>query len=263
MGKRGGYCFCRETTKRSSLVVEIDKYSQVTGLKILIQSIPYIGTPLNEILFEHKGRIKQERLNKFLQNLKDYFETVNEVSINDSYINSEEFGDIFESVLEKVSKTSSEEKLKRFKQILIKQIEIPEKTEYFESFLDVISKITDKQFEILLTQYRYYPEYKIIRKEINQNEELLKNSKHNEYAEYDTYSEKLEILNNKRMEIEEKFMKFENYNIQKEEYLFLVQDLISKSLLYDAGLGYFIIGPFEIVLITDYGLALIKYISEN
>lgn len=243
--------------------MEIDKYTQTTGLKILIQSLPYVGTPLNEILFEHRGRIKQDRINKFVQNLKDYLETINGELINGEYINSEEFGDIFESILEKVSRTNSEEKLKRFKQILIKQIEIPEKREYFESFLDVISKITDKQFEILLTQYRYHPEYKKIREEINRNEELLKNSEHNEYADYDKHSEKLGFLNNKRMEIEKKFMRFENYNIQQEEYLFLIQDLISKSLLYDAGLGYFIIEPFEIVLITDYGLALIKYISEN
>ncbi|MDR6158869.1 hypothetical protein QF023_002385 [Chryseobacterium sp. SLBN-27] len=240
--------------------MEIDKYSQVTGLKILIQSIPYIGTPLNEILFEHRGRIKQDRLNKFLQNLKDYFDSVREVSINESYINSEEFGDIFESIIEKVTATQSEEKVKRFKQILLKQIEIPEKREYIESFLDIVSKITDKQFEILIKQNDYTKEYINLLEKIERID--ISEDNPNGFAYHINSHERQELIN-KSENLFQEFQLSTNYGLEKNEYLFLIQDLISKSLLYDAGVGRFDVKPFEIVLITDYGSSFVKYISEK
>ncbi|MFP3599341.1 hypothetical protein [Chryseobacterium sp. SIMBA_029] len=240
--------------------MEIDNHTQVTGLKILIQSIPYIGTPLNEILFEHRGRIKQERLNKFVQNLKDYLETVSESSINESYINSEEFGDIFESIIEKVGRTQNEEKLKRFRQILIKQISVPEKREYIESFLDVVSKITDKQFEILIKQSEYAKQYIELSEKIDEIIQFQINK--GGFAEHIHSYEKKEF-ENKRENLFKNFQCPENYNLEKKEYLFLIQDLISKSLLYDAGMGGIEVKPFDIVLITDYGFSFVKYVSEN
>lgn len=240
--------------------MEIDKYSQVTGLKILIQSIPYIGTPLNEILFEHRGKIKQDRLNKFLQNLKDYFDTVSEAPINEAYVNSEEFGDIFESIIEKVATTQNEEKLKRFKQILLKQIEIPEKREYIESFLDIISKITDKQFEILIKQNDYANEYVSLRDRIDGIN--ISDDNPDGFAYHLNSHERQELIS-KRENLFQEFQLSKNYDLEKSEYTFLIQDLISKSLLYDAGVGRFDVKPFEIVLITDYGSSFVKYISEN
>ncbi len=240
--------------------MKIDKYTQVTGLKILIQSIPYIGTPLNEILFEHRGRIKQERLNKFVQNLKDYFDTVNNSSIDQSYINSEEFGDVFESIIEKVTRTQSEEKLKRFKQILIKQISTPEKREYIESFLDIISKITDKQFEILIKQSEYAKQYIELSEKID---EIIQTPiTTGGFAEH-ILSHKKEVLENEKDNLSGKFQFPENYDLEKKEYLYLIQDLISKSLLYDAGIGRIEVNPFDIVLITDYGISFVEYVSEK
>ncbi|KQS93665.1 hypothetical protein [Chryseobacterium sp. Leaf394] len=240
--------------------MKIDKYTQITGLKILIQSLPYIGTPLNEFLFEHRGRIKQDRINNFVQNLKDYLETINENVINSEYINSEEFGDIFETILEKISRTESDEKLKRFKQILVRQIEVPERREYIESFLDIISKITDKQFEILILHDKHIEDYqKIVERSREIDNSEFSNSR---FADH-VYSHERKELDDKKEDLEKKFLGEGNYNIDKKEYLFLVQDLISKSLLYDAGIGGIGTRPFERVLITDYGQSFIKYVSEK
>lgn len=48
-----------------------DEYS-LAALKGLIGAIPYAGTLLNEILFEARSRVKQERVNLFIIEFSEY-----------------------------------------------------------------------------------------------------------------------------------------------------------------------------------------------
>ncbi|WP_213195262.1 hypothetical protein [Cloacibacterium caeni] len=234
--------------------MEVSNHNYITGLKILIQSIPYLGTPLNEFLFEHRGRIKQERLNKFIQNLIDYFETASEFKIENNYITSEEFGDIFESVLEKVTKTDNVEKLVRFRNILKNQIVEPQKVEYIETFIDLIPKISEKQFEILYSHLLYDEKFFKI---------LSKISGIGNFDETEEESENKLNDENEFNYLSSKFLLPESFNLEKTEYDYLIQDLISKSLLLDNGIGRIEIEPLEFVKITSFGKAFIKYVSEN
>lgn len=52
------------------------------------------------------------------------------------------------------------------------------------------------------------------------------------------------------------------YNISKSDYLYYVQDLISKSLLYDSGIGGIGTTPFEILSITDFGERFLEFIKD-
>ena len=82
----------------------------VSAIKVAIGAIPFAGTALNEVIFEGRGRLKQERINNFILMLQDYMENLSESDIDFNYMKSEEFSDIIESVLIRVSNTRSLEK---------------------------------------------------------------------------------------------------------------------------------------------------------
>ncbi|MDR6761899.1 hypothetical protein J2Y38_002108 [Flavobacterium sp. 2755] len=52
----------------------MDKKEILTSTaKSLFSLIPYAGTALTELVFDYNGRIKQNRLNKFIEILSDGF----------------------------------------------------------------------------------------------------------------------------------------------------------------------------------------------
>lgn len=58
----------------------------------------------------------------------------------------------------KISQNKSEEKVHRFIRVLVNQMTTPYETEYIETFLEIVSKINEKQIEILNTYRKAYYE---------------------------------------------------------------------------------------------------------
>ncbi|MBK8087725.1 MAG: hypothetical protein IPK31_07160 [Chitinophagaceae bacterium] len=83
-------------------------------------TVPILGPALNEII-DFRGKLKQERLNTFTELLENYFSNHKGVKLEN--FQTAEFSDLFESVLKRVALTSSLEKMKIFKAILVNQIE--------------------------------------------------------------------------------------------------------------------------------------------
>lgn len=128
--------------------VEVLAEGSESVLKTLINSIPGVGSALNEVIFECRSRIKQNRINNFVTELSKYIEEHSE-NIDLEYIKSEEFGDILESIFKEVFRTSAQDKLNRFKMILVNQMNPENYTEFTETFLDIITKLNEKEIEIL------------------------------------------------------------------------------------------------------------------
>ena len=97
----------------------------VSTVKSLFGAIPFGGTALNELFFEYNGQLKQKRLNQFVEILAENFTEDSEINLDN--IKTENFSDLFESVLRRVVQTKSELKLNRFKDILIKELNNPTK----------------------------------------------------------------------------------------------------------------------------------------
>lgn len=129
-------------------VIEIVEDGGISILKGLIGAVPYAGTALNEAIFECRSRIKQNRINNFVLQLGQYIEDHNE-NIDLEYIKSEQFGDILESIFKEVLRTGVKDKLDRFKKILVKQMNSSNHVEFTETFLDIISKLNEKEIELL------------------------------------------------------------------------------------------------------------------
>lgn len=211
----------------------------ISVVKGAIGAIPLVGTALNEVVFECRGRIKQGRVNRFIAELTKYMQEVTENQINYPHIKSEEFSDIFESILKRIVYNKSEEKMHRFKNILIKNMMVISNSDYSETFLDIVSKINEKQIEIL-DIYR-----KIECKELISDDNLKERH----------------VIDGNFVEKLSKYRSFKYYDLAQSTYNFYVQDLISKSLLVDDGMGRVGSGPFDILKVTEFGIEFLKFIE--
>ena len=97
------------------------KEAAIGQIKLLINSLlPIAGPYINEAFFELRSRIKQERINRFLQGMIETMKQSDINSVDTTIFKAEEFGDFIETLLLKVSRTKSDEKIKAF-QLLFKQ----------------------------------------------------------------------------------------------------------------------------------------------
>ncbi len=187
----------------------------------LVGAIPYVGTLLNEAIFEGRARIKQERLEKFVEELAGILQTLESDKIDTAYIQSEEFVDFLEDVLIRAAKTRAEEKRRKLAAVLAGRLQHAKSTPFDDRFLDLLLSLTEVQVRILDEHLRATDESK----------------GHRQPSHYD---------------------------LSDSDYYFLVQDLISKALLYDDGMNRLgATRPFQIVEITALGRAFIRFLEEN
>ena len=213
-----------------------DKKSEVlkTAVKGIFGMIPYIGTTLDEVIFEHRSRIKQARLNKFIEQLNNYFEVNSDGKyyIDHDSLKTEEFSDIFEKILYSVSKTSANHKIDIFKNILIKRIEAKNVAVNLEGkYIDITNSISEIQFEIL-NQYALLTD-----DDLHIPVKLEKYKYQNNSINFPGYT--AEDQRKRRRLLYERWKSIEDpndsktYSIDPEDFLINVTDLISKGLLFD------------------------------
>jgi hypothetical protein len=217
----------------------------ISVVKGLIGAVPYAGTALNEVLFESRGRIKQKRINTFIEHLSSYMSSFNEKDIDFEHIKSEEFGDIFESILKRVAYNRSIEKLHRFKKILANQIISPKQTVFTETFLDLVQRLEEAQIQIL-------DHYKKINKgEIEREKEITERGT----VDGGTWGGEEDVKG--PSDLDAKY-----FHLDETSYKFFVQDLISKSLLFDDSINRIDSRPFEVLQISQFGMEFLNFLDE-
>lgn len=216
------------------------KETGISLTKGVLGAVPYVGTLLNEMFFDYRGRLKQERINSFIKELQTFMVShVNEGQIDFKHLKSEQFGDLFESIIYRVSQNRSQERLHRFKSILVNQMIAPYETDYTETFLDIASKINEKQIEIL-NVYR-----KVQLGEIRNEDNLMGR----------------DVIDANHITEISDFRNHHFYNLDKDVYMFYVQDLVSKSLLLDDSINRLSTRPYQILEITAFGIEFLRFIE--
>jgi len=215
------------------------KQAAISGKNVIFSNIPFFGTILDEILFEYRNRVKQERLNRFVEEFEKYVRSMRFCEVDQKYLKSEEFGDIFESILRRVVNTASEEKMHRFKKILLNEMTRTYTSDFKETFLDIVSRINEDQI-LILNRFR---EVKDCESEGNSDQRVV----HGEGTETSLKS-KANLL-----------------GFDEAKYLFYVQDLISKSLLLDEAIALFggEIKPYINLKITPFGEEFLRFIEGS
>ena len=182
--------------------------------------IPTIGTALNEAIFDYRARLKQERLEKFVEEVAGILRTIESNKIDTAYIQSEEFVDFLEDVLIRAAKIRAEEKRRKLAAVLAGRLQHAQSTPFDDRFLDLLLSLTEIQVRILV-------------------EHLRANDENNEHRQ-PSY-----------------------YDLPDSEYRFLVQDLISKALIYDDSINRYSTRPFQILQITELGRAFSRFLEKN
>lgn len=242
-------------------------------VKSIFGAVPYGGALLDELFFEYNGRIKQKRLNRFIEILAENFTEESEINLDN--IRTEDFNDLFESVLRRVVQTKSELKLIRFKDILIKELNNPSKqAEVIDHYLDLISSLTEEEVTILYNHRHFTMEFE---EEINKLNSLrdrlssLENQMKNETLIIDeskyqkSYNETKIELDEQRRYIDSfaKYKQAEFYNLSENSFMFYKQRLFSKGLLIDNRMNRISNLPFGHMGITEFGVEFIEFIKNG
>ena len=239
--------------------------------KSLFGAVPFGGALLDELFFEYNGRIKQKRLNNFVEILAENF--TEESKINIDNIKTEDFNDLFESVLRRVVQTKSELKLKRFKDILIKELNSPtEQTELVELYLDLISSLSEEELSILYHHRFFDNEYEDEIDKLNKLRDKLNSIKEKQKRETIVINgskyadEKSETENgiseiNNWLEPLKKYKSAEFYDLSENRFMFFKQRLFSKGLLVDNVRNRISGGTFQNMGITEFGVEFIEFIK--
>lgn len=249
----------------------------ISIIKSAFSNIPIAGQLLTEILFEYRGRIKQNRLNKFTEILSQYFSENSEVVVEN--MRNEDFSDLLELVLRKVVNTKSEEKMRRFKDILVNSIATDIDYNNSERYLDLVSNLNEVDIRILKRHelfdssfderfdYQKTNQKLLADLEKNLNEEIKSRDKGHANNWESTRSEFNAVKNairvfeeqNKAVEI---YRNAEYYNIEKDEFLYSKQKLFSLGLLIDSGAGKFDYKPFHMMSITEFAKKFLEFIKK-
>lgn len=255
------------------------KEVQNSIIKSLFALVPFAGQPLNELFFDYRGRIKQERLNDFTLLLTDYFGSKTEAEFKN--LNIIEFSDLFESVILRVAHTGSQQKHKRFRDILINYIEQPDRTiDHSETYLELVSTLNEQSIQILKFHEQFDQQFEdldgkdnVLRHEMEQTEQKMREEKTimerghaNNYSRFSIQATTLKMeLQSVQKKIEEigKYRTAEFYNLSDNNFLYLKQILLSRALLTDSGAGNMGYIAYKYMRITEFGKQFIGYLRED
>ena len=230
---------------------EIIKEFGLSTLKGTIGAVPFAGTFLNEVLFEARSRLKQERINSFVEDFCNYVSINIKEDLQTDNLNPEKVGDILEEILISVSKTSANHKKEIFKKILLNQLTSDE-VDFDETlyFINITNELSILQFQILsmfnkisdnLIKYKIHVlelEYELKQLE-SQKSELNKNKKDDSkllLIILDREKKVNKLLKKKRTALQKGNLNpnfHKTFKVKREIFIVEIQGLIAKGLLFD------------------------------
>jgi len=235
-----------------------------------------IGPFLTEAIFDLRGKLKQKRVNEFVESFAKHLEIAHTLDTEINPLTTEAFSDIWENVLHKVARTRSAKKIQMFQNVLITHILSDPDADLTEMYMDIIDRISEKQLLILSGLHQGYGgDYIFLHEKLHEIRTEIKTIESERQREQ-TYVESTErvhsmdtVINQKREEQQRllneiieasEWYTAEKYQCSKSEYFFLIQDLSSKGLITDMG-SKFNADPFTIVEINQMGMDILEFLK--
>jgi hypothetical protein len=125
------------------------------GFAGLVGSIPHLGPMLQAVTFTYHSELQFLRVSKFFTHLSEAIKAVDTSKIDKEYLVSEGFHDLIIEVVEEVKKCRHHEKLLRFKEVVLAQIQEPLDSDHAISFIALIASIEEVELTLLLTYQKY------------------------------------------------------------------------------------------------------------
>lgn len=137
----------KESESDGMISKALQKYHEKTVLRAAIQVIPYAGGAIDTLLSGHGNKIQEERLSKFLEEIR---ERVEKLESQQDMEPSEELFDFIIQTFGLVTKTRSENKRKRFAEIFAKQVKKQHEWEEAETATRFLADLNELHIQILL-----------------------------------------------------------------------------------------------------------------
>jgi hypothetical protein len=220
--------------RKSSPPADQGKEYGLATIKGLIGAVPFAGTLLNEIVFEARSRLKQRRLEEFVRELAISLAEVESSRIDRDYLHTEEFSDLAEDVLLRVSRNRSEKKRQHFRNILVGSITGVRAPDFSALFLNLLEEMTDDEIRVYTSYYRTYV---VLRKRRSEGKRI-------DVAAID-YTQKVIM------------------GISTFSYKQIIQSFIRKGLLFDDSHGRLSTPAYAIVEPTELGASFFEWIDPE
>ena len=247
-------------------------------LRSAISSVPYVGTLLNEILFEYRSRVKQDRLNAFIEQLETEIRGRGEIGPQEM---TPALSDFVETVLARAMKVNTIEKRDRLASILIGRIVNYTPVDFEEQFIALVCELTEKQFEILSMHFRFNEVVPLLYREMrdldNEIASLYQRIGSRTGSSRSTVSN--EEVNSIRLEIRQLVERKNNamrrmpfsstkrsaafYLVDQAGYASLIYDMIGRGLMHDVGLEMGGYQKLEVLEVTSYGRKFVEYVAHS
>jgi hypothetical protein len=127
------------------------KETQIGILKGVFGAVPFVGTMINEILFDIPGRIYQSRINEMVEILKQKVSELDSKSIKQEYLESEDFFDYTRQMIECSIKLKTAEKRNCLSNIYVNSFTECSEFDSHKNrmFMKFVVDLTSIQIEIL------------------------------------------------------------------------------------------------------------------
>lgn len=205
---------------------------------IILYNFPIAGSTVARIS-KMQDNVRQHQRDIVIEEFFSALAQEDKSKINWTRYKSQDFILLFNSVTIRAQQTTAKEKRRRFREILIKELHETYESDFKETFLDLILRLNEDQITILNSYKKTFDVYgPFVRGEKGESEDqkVLR-----------------ERINH--------CPKATDFGYAQDLYFFYVQDLISKSLMYDEGMGRLGASPFKIVYITKFGLEFLDFIT--
>ncbi len=232
--------------KEISFVIKASAaYYDKFPLRSAIQGIPGLGGALDTMLAGLGAKYQYKRLEDFIINLNKRLEHVEErVNIEPS----EPLFDLMMHTFDQVRRTRSEEKRKQFANLIANQVTRQCDWNDAETACRLLGDLTELHIETLST----FVHAKI--NDIKNNGELTISDKWSDRKVFDKNKSRRKRVSDIRPHL---------LSLTNSAILMICSELVSKGLLYDAGVGRMDVSAMEIFVATDFAQWLMDWISDS
>lgn len=137
-------------SSKNKIETVLEKYSENSLYRAGINAIPYIGGSLDILLTSGIQKKTQERFEKFLSELENQIRGIDESKLNYTYLESEEFYDLFVQTSNLAVRTRLSEKIKAYSAILTSSLTSEFKNNLkAEDILNIIEGLTENDIRLI------------------------------------------------------------------------------------------------------------------
>lgn len=129
-------------------------YSNNLGLRTYVTLIPTIGGTIDLLMTSKWQNSIHERIEIYLKAITEEFEEIEENKIDKTFLESEEFMDLFINSLNLASRTRSKDKIKTYSKIIKGSLVIENDIFNPEDYLNVLAELTHNELSFALNFYK-------------------------------------------------------------------------------------------------------------